>query len=275
MDGYMCGGDETLVFYPESAGRFPVAVYGHGAAGLEWELQEPQGIGKRLETLASLGFVVVAPKTGRYNGHQGNCNAKTVWRDLDLVIESGDQHVRELIGEKADFEKLGLWGYSMGAKAAPMAVNRSALPVRALVASHGARDSDLVRIPSFYITANNDNSSSNATMMRREFNRNQAENKVFVEIEGIHEEPLYHGSMMPWIGSFFLCHLNSDQDACNAVYGSGTRSLCSSYDDEKCVLVHNDPDEVVAWPLRNWSRESRRNLDPRPVNQYQSNEVLV
>jgi hypothetical protein len=145
----------------------------------------------------------------------------------------------------------------MGGKAVPKAANHSKVPVRALVASHGARDSELIRIPSLYIAAQNDEHSSNSTVMRKEFDSNRAQSKVFVEtkvyrgpsrapcskneVAGCtHEEPIYQGSMVPWVGQFFMCHLSGDQDSCNLVYGRGTRSLCSSnvLDSQECLALY-------------------------------------
>jgi dienelactone hydrolase len=195
-----------------------------------------------LKELASLGFVVVAPNSGGYDGPNGACNARSEWRDLRYLLKFGKRHVRKLIGKhKFDWEWLGLWGYSMGGKAVAMAAYHTTVPVRAMMVSHGARHSDRLRLPSLYLTARGDNSSSPPERMRQEFDRNQADSKVFVNFDhGGHERPITDGSMIPWMARFFACHLSSVQDACTVVYGSGNGSLCESNSFDECIAVSKD-----------------------------------
>jgi len=234
VDGYVCGGSKTLIYYPVGDGPYPVIIYLHGSGG------DVDGRESGLASVASSGFVIVAPYTG---GYPGSCNSTTEYEDAVLAWRTSKSDVALSPGlAKADWNRTGVWGYSMGAKTTHLAAAQQELGVDAIVCSHGARGSANITIPAMFLTGTDDSSSSPQDVMLDQFNAAQSAHKVFSNIQGgTHTRPIDLGTMNPWVAKFFSCHLSDRSADCNAVYGSGDGTLCDANDYAACKVVGATP----------------------------------
>merc|ERR1712113_383522 len=106
LGGFLCGKQEPecKIFYPTKldAGPFPIATFGHGMGG--------QIITDLVESVASLGFVVVAPATSG-----GRCDDNH-WKDMLHALD-GSKNNTTLHPALAhvDWNNTAIFGHSMGA----------------------------------------------------------------------------------------------------------------------------------------------------------------
>jgi len=230
VEGYVCGGSTTLIYHPSGDGPFPLIIYLHGSGG------SVDGRESGLASVASSGFVVVAPRTG---GYPGSCTSKTEYKDATrawTASKSGGAALSPGLA-KVDWSRTGIWGYSMGAKTTPDASVQEVMGVDAIVCSHGSRDSTNVTVPAMFVTGTRDDSSSPADVMFSQFEAAQSPFKVYSNIQnGTHTRPIEQGSMNPWVAKFFACHLSGRNTDCDAVYGSGLGSLCAANDYAGCTF---------------------------------------
>jgi len=231
VDGYVCGGTTTEIWYPGGAGPYPVLIYLHGEGGGDDDR------GSQFASVAASGFVVVVPKTG---GYPGSCDHDTEYEDAVTAWSASKSGGAGLSAglAKVDWTKTGIWGYSMGGKATPEASAQSVMGVGAAVCSHDARKSDELTVPALYITGTEDDMSSPPAVMSTEFDEALSTRKVLANLQGgEHTWPITRGTMTPWIAKFFACALSSESDDCNAVYGSGPGSLCAANNYANCTVV--------------------------------------
>jgi predicted dienelactone hydrolase len=128
VKGYSCGdkSTKTLIFYPkppiphahrngesDAETTFHVTVYAHGIGGGD------DGCDDWLETVASLGLIVIAPFTSG-----GAC--ETEYKDMLLALSSAKQGGSKLHPAlaTADWGRVGVWGHSMGGMSVPGAGER-------------------------------------------------------------------------------------------------------------------------------------------------------
>lgn len=245
VPGYVCGNQNprTRIFYPISAkGKFPPIVYGHGTIG------GIDGCDAALRSVAAMGFVVIAPLTmPRARKTYMKCS-EFEWKDMLLSLQvarnvtSSDQV--PLGFENIDWSHVGVWGYSMGGKAAPTAAReaeKAGFSVGAVLASHGARRTTHLRIPTMFTTGTFDHiERSSVTMFQ--FNRTPAKHKAFVNLEGgRHDEPFRHGRLTAWGGRFFGCHLSRFAAHCDAIYGFGHGALRKDSAMSECIVEGSNP----------------------------------
>merc|ERR1711937_261591 len=144
-NGWLCGADApTVIWYPTQLdkGPFPVLSFGHGSGG---SMLEPLQ-----ESVASLGFIIIAPKTGCCNDH-----GQDILHVLDKSRYTPSLH-KAL--DQADWTKTGIYGHSFGSAWSTDAVRRAQADpdykdrVKAAVFSHGGHKADDITIPSMFTT---------------------------------------------------------------------------------------------------------------------------
>lgn len=206
-----------------------------------------EGCDNALETVASYGLIVVAPITGGYDGDAcRSSNAHDdIFRAMRFAQWQGSWQV-PVLDQQADWSKLGIWGLSMGGKAATRAASYSwnhGFRLRALVASHGARESASVPADTdtLYITSTEDESSSPPATMYQQYEESPARRKIYVNLQGQnHMEPCAGavppgpGMMNHWVAKFLRCSLSGQH--CDEVYGG---ALCEANPYHACH-VHDE-----------------------------------
>lgn len=231
VDGYVCGGTSTGIWYPSGEGVYPLIIYLHGSGGGD------DGRDAGMASVAASGFVVIAPLTG---GYPGSCGSTTEYHDAVIAwtaSKAGGSMLSPGLAKVDWSKKTGIWGYSMGGKTTPKA-SVQPINVGAIVCSHGARNSTEIAVPALFITGTRDTSSSPADVMLEQFQANPYPSKVFANLQnGQHTWPITKGIMNPWVAKFFACELSSSSDDCNLVYGSGPDSLCEANRYAACTVV--------------------------------------
>ena len=240
VEGYSCGKGEmtTNVYFPTSGdGPFPVVLFAHGMDGMPG-----MGYDKWMEDVADKGFIVIAPDT---SGNDVSAIPEMCKKDRDILTalwaaKKSPSPWSTFSTVKADFSNVGVMGHSMGAKHIPTAIEDASTEsapnnIKAAVLSHGGADSKSypLKIPSFFMTADGDtHTGTTPDDTYPWFDENtQAASKVFVNLKaGGHGEPHTTYQLAEWTGVFFQCHLNSDQTACDSIYGTASNSICQSVD---------------------------------------------
>lgn len=241
VQGYICGdgAPSTAVFFPQGDGPFGLVAFRAGTGGFE------DHMGDWLETIASLGLVVLMPFTGRgtCRGPDGKGHAyQDLLTLLSVAYESGTA-LHPVMG-KVDWQRVGVMGHSMGAKAALMAAAKSRSPrhfryhhrvrVIAVVASHDSADAE--RLPedvaAMFNTGSNDGSQY---WLKDQYNACPSRSKVLANLDhGHHMEPVPdfmvgwgNGCARQnfWTGLFLSCHLGLRQAHCDRVYGREEGSM--------------------------------------------------
>eukprot|EP00418_Pyrodinium_bahamense_P068462 CAMPEP_0179091420 /NCGR_PEP_ID=MMETSP0796-20121207/41761_1 /TAXON_ID=73915 /ORGANISM="Pyrodinium bahamense, Strain pbaha01" /LENGTH=423 /DNA_ID=CAMNT_0020789011 /DNA_START=79 /DNA_END=1350 /DNA_ORIENTATION=+ len=250
VGGYTCGvpagQDDTKVFFPcyqRGPGAFPVVVYGHGMGGRG----EMDATIDAFRMVVELGIIVIAPYTNGFV--KGSCTSKTEYQDLLRALRaSEDNAALHKALPRVDWSRQAVWGYSMGGKTAPLAVkNFPDNRIKALVASHGARECDGILVPSLLLTSTRDDSSSPPEVMRSQFDSIRAQNKVFLNLQGAyHDEPQKAGRLNAWVGRFLACHLGL-LDSCGPIY-SAVPAVCQAqaFAPDGCLVRGGSPGAPAA-----------------------------
>jgi len=227
-NGWMCGADSpTAIVYPAQLeeGPFPIASFGHGSGG---SLLLPL-----LKQVASLGFVVVAPKTGCCNDHGQDILHALDWTRTNASLHVALQHV--------DYSRAGIFGHSFGSAWATDAVRRSMedpdkYNVKAAVFSHGGHKADDITIPSMFTTGRGGGSDWGM------YQSCPADHKVFAQVQGAgHMEPIQGGRMNPFDAHFLGCHVADLKDSCDKIYGDGADSVCKANPMDGCNVTGSNP----------------------------------
>ena len=237
LGGFLCGNRESKasIWYPTNLekGPFPIVTYGHGMGG--------QMIPDLIESVASLGIVVVAPATSG-----GKCDDNH-WKDMLHAIEgskaktsfhSALQHV--------DWTRAGIMGHSMGGYgslngAADVATNPSkySFSLKAMLDSHGyigdyANIAPKISIPSMFTTGSEDH----ASRLKGAFDLVTSKAKVLAEVTGAdHMYPATNGALNPFDAHFMGCHVADLQTSCDKIYGSGPGTICKANSMSLCQVV--------------------------------------
>jgi dienelactone hydrolase len=209
------GENDTIVFYPcsQTTGSFPAIILAHGSGG-RGEIDDlKEG---PIRAVVSSGFIVIAPYTDLEDS--STCNSDTEYKDVlhAIKISEGKPTLHKAL-PRVSWDRIGVWGNSMGGKTVPLAAT-SDDRIKAMVCAYGARKSSSVgKMPSMYITGTRDDSSSPADTMHQEFESNPSEQKIFLNFDGV----AHMGNMMDeWIAKFLACHVGTMQDACDKVYAN-------------------------------------------------------
>jgi hypothetical protein len=140
----------------------------------------------------------------------------------------------------------------MGGKTATRAAGHAAeygLALEAVVASHGARESESVpaSTDTMYVTSTEDGSSSPPSAMLEQFQKNPANRKVYANLQGQgHTEPCSgatppgQGLMNEWVARFLRCSLAGEH--CDEVYGG---ALCAANPYESCDVLNGSSEATT------------------------------
>lgn len=137
---------------------------------------------------------------------------------------------------KADFSRTGVWGYSMGGKTAPTAAVQSGYHIKAMLAMHGARNSENLNVPSMFTTGSSDDLEG-PSIIKPEFKIDPFSPKIYLNLKGgTHTEPIDHGRLNLWGARFLACHVANSEKQCNLMYGTGPGTLCADNDFVECTV---------------------------------------
>jgi len=227
-NGYYCGADApTDIWYPTllDKGPFPILSFGHGAGGSM--LQPLQ------KNVASLGFIIVAPKTGCCNNHGDDIVHSLDWTrgnfSQNATLHKALAHV--------DWTRAGIFGHSFGSAWATDAVRKAqkqpdVFNVKAALFSHGGHDASGITVPSMFTSGRGGGADQGM------FDSSPAKYKVFAVAKGAgHMEPIQGGRMNPYDAHFFGCHVAELKSSCDVIYGNGNNSICKAQAYDACQVV--------------------------------------
>jgi len=245
IKGYACpdeaqDGKNTKIFYPSdaecSSGEgCEVVLFSHGTHGYA---EFAKGYDAWLQTVASHGFVVLAPLTKGVFANKSNCEPA-----LDLVhalkASSGSTPPWAAVATvKAKFDRVGLMGHSAGARLLATAArdaSDSGYFVAAAVLSHGGNhdpNKDALRLPAFFMEAQDDQTvppEEIYELFDHVYPLDPHSGHVFVNLaKGGHTEPSDLGQLNAWTARFFSCHIIGSATDCGLLYGTQSGSLCRS-----------------------------------------------
>jgi len=222
-NGWFCGpNSSTVIVFPTllEQGPFPILSFGHGSGG---SLLQPL-----LKSVASLGFVIVAPKTGCCNDH-----GKDILHALDWSRSNASLH--KALGH-VDWSRAGIFGHSFGSAWASSAVREAeqspdVYNVKAAVFSHGGHSASGITVPSMFTSGRGGGAGEDM------FDSSPAEYKVFAIAQGAgHMEPIQGGRLNPFDAHFFGCHVAQKQTSCDKIYGDADDSLCKANPMDVCKV---------------------------------------
>jgi len=250
IKGYACpdevqDGKNTRMFYPSDAEcsggeGCEVVLFSHGTHGYA---EFAKGYDAWLQTVASHGFVVLAPLTKGKFANTSNCEPA-----LDLVhalkaSSASTPPWAAVATVKAQFDRVGLMGHSAGARllaSAARNASESGYNVAAAVLSHGGThdaNTDALRMPAFFMDAQDDDHVHPENMydlFERVYPLNPKSGHVFVNLaKGGHMEPSDLGQLNDWTARFLGCHVKGRPTSCGRVYGTESDDLCRSVEHVK------------------------------------------
>jgi dienelactone hydrolase len=225
IDGYKCGGQKsTVVFYPRGAGPFHVVVYGHGAWG------EIDGSDAWLETVASLGLIVIAP----FGGKDLHSCGKAFADDLLNAINgsrAGGAALHPALA-RANWSRTGLLGHSKGGKYTALAAMRQTdHNIKAFVSSCDVPSEQYdLDMPAMFTTGTLDKFDVDNQSLAY-FRKYTGRPKVYTSLQDAYHMEVQEGMRLNILTAQFLsCHVSEWQEDCDVIYGTGTKSLCELND---------------------------------------------
>jgi poly(3-hydroxybutyrate) depolymerase len=238
LGGFLCGKQEPTcnIYYPTELdkGPFPIATFGHGMGG--------QIIDDLVESVASLGFVVVAPATSG-----GKCDDNH-YKDMLHALEGSKAKpsLHEALAH-VDWNRSAIFGHSMGGFATILAAaeamkDPAKYNVKAIVASHGyigdaTKEAATITIPAMFTTGTEDHRGA----VKGQFDATPGRPKVLAEVEGaVHMEPAINGRLNPFDAHFLGCHVAGLQTSCDKVYGGGADDMCQANTMTLCQIEKDE-----------------------------------
>jgi alpha/beta superfamily hydrolase len=234
LGGFLCGKQEPTcnIYYPTelSNGPFPVATFGHGMGG--------QIITDLVESVASLGFVVVAPATSG-----GKCDDNH-WKDMLHALDGSKAKpsLHQAL-KHVDWNRTAIFGHSMGGYATILAASEAVKKpdqyhLKAAVASHGyigdPSPASGITVPTMFTTGTEDH----AQHLLAQFNACKGSPKILAQVDGAqHMEPQSPGRLNPFDAHFLGCHVAGLQKSCDKIYGDASDSLCKANKMTTCNIV--------------------------------------
>lgn len=247
VGGLITGGQEATIFYPDVSGsentpNFNFLSFGHGvgSGGALFSSQYTS----LLTTLASFGFVVVAPRSCP------NEFCPKFYRDLlSVIITSHTKPDLHPGLQNANFSSIGILGHNMGGYMAGSAVASLFLPIRAYIGLHGSPMvlADSITIPIMY-TSGGDDVIESPSVTKQSFQAaKNAHPRIFAELsDATHFEPVTPGNMRLnfYAAQFMLCHVSGQQEGCDLIYNKeNPESICNKYSSKfvppggECTIV--------------------------------------
>lgn len=188
------------------------------------------------KSVASLGFIIVAPKTGCCNDAGNDILHALEWCRSNASLHEALGHV--------DWTRAGLYGHSFGSAWASSAAREAVQSpdryhVKAAVFSHGGHNAANITIPSMFTSGRGGGAGQDM------FDSSPATHKVFAIAKGAgHMEPIQGGRLNAFDGHFFGCHVAELQSSCDKIYGDGADSICKVQPMDACQVVQ--PSAVVS-----------------------------
>jgi hypothetical protein len=198
-----------------------------------------------IESVASLGMVVVAPATSG-----GKCDDDH-WKDMLHAIEGSkaDTSLHKALPH-VDWERVGIMGHSMGGYASlngavDVTTNPSkyTFSLKAMLDSHGyigdiPSAASKITMPAFFSTGSEDH----ASRLKGAFDAVGSKNKVLAEVQGAdHMYPATNGALNPFDAHFLGCHVADLQTSCNKIYGTGQGTICKANSMTLCQVEGGSP----------------------------------
>lgn len=222
------GGQEAKIVYPKGAAgeKFPVIVYGHGA------LSTVTGIfTKQFKTIASYGFIVVAP-----NSCPTACDFRN---DMIATLEApGTSPLLHPAFSTADLSRTGIMGYSNGAAASyGLSTDKAMMSshnVRAVVVQHegcengksGPRNCASPQLPIMFTSGSLDTIGPPAwSNTNRAYLTATEVPSVFISLAGAAHVPVDFDDTEP-IAQFMACWVRGERDNCDKIFGPSGRAVC-------------------------------------------------
>lgn len=238
IEGYECAAPDkgTVIFYPKGPGPFNVVVYGHGAWGFV------DGSDSWLQTVASLGLIVIAP----FSGMDTQCGSKFA-HDMVRVLNStkaGGTDLHPALAT-ADWSRTGIFGHSRGGKYVPAAASEAKeLNVVAAIASSGKPHSHPKHeVPTMFMTGTLDKADTDNSTWTY-FEDCNATNKVYANLIGGYHMEVQEGQRLNVLAAQFLaCHVSLSEEDCEVIYGTGPGTICdpATNDYWDCQVVGESP----------------------------------
>jgi len=239
IEGYECasGDKSTVIFYPQGPGPFNVVVYGHGAWGYL------DGSDAWLQTVASLGLIVIAP----FSGEDDDCGSKFI-HDLVHVLnltKIGGANLHPALGT-ADWSRTGMFGHSRGACYVPEAASEAHEPLNVVAAIASGTVpwyNPLTEVPTMFMTGTLDSGDATNTTWPY-FVNSTATNKIYANLNGAYHMEIQEGERLNVLSAQFLaCHVSLSEEDCEIIYGTGPGTIChpATNDYYSCVVVGSSP----------------------------------
>ena len=184
-----------------------------------------------MQSLASWGFLVVAPKSCPFADCQN-------WF-VDVLVSLRDTQEKGGVFRFADFNRTGVLGHSMGGNAAvKIAALKDAVKELNIRASVGLAPATMfdntthpenIVIPTFFTTGTKDTIDP-WEQVKDAFSKDTYKDRVLVSILGAnHFEDTVLGNYyaLPYYVHFLRCHVMDVEQACEYVYGDGQGTLCN------------------------------------------------
>lgn len=222
--GWLCGANSsTQIYYPTllDKGPFPILSFGHGSGGsMLMPLQK---------AVASLGFIIVAPKTGCCNSAGDDMLGALAWSRSNASLHKALGHV--------DWTRAGIYGHSFGSAWATDAVRKAekqpdVYNVKAALFSHGGHNASAITVPSMFTSGRGGGAGTDM------FDSSPAKFKVYAVAKGAgHMEPIQGRRLNGFDGHFLGCHVAGLQTSCAKIYGDGPDSICKAQPMDACKVV--------------------------------------
>lgn len=221
---------DTVIFYPTTGdGPFPIASFGHGMGGQIYD--------HMLRSVASLGFVIVAPQTDStpYDGIGCDYNHDYLYV-TEILKDHTDLHAA--LG-KVDWGRRALIGHSQGSTAqfenAAKAEKYPELNIKAAWFSKSfvREKASKLTIPIFLSSE----SGAKNQEGRDSIALSPAVYKVYFWCKDCkHAEPAHYGRETTAAAHFLGCHVADLSASCAHIYGSEA-DVCTSVPMHTCVVT--------------------------------------
>jgi hypothetical protein len=248
----MGGPTSAVIIYPDVAGdenddaTFPLLSFAHATYIGGLFPKTDVSYKTLMDKVVSYGFVVVAPET---------CPDKecfsTFAKDQIATIDAckADPSLHPAL-KAATFDKVGVFGHSMGAMATVASAGGSSLHINpadhgivAAVSMHTCQDlfetGTSVSVPIMFTTGSSDKVCADGCAQKYYNQVPTSDNKVLLSVLGAsHFDPTNTGSNREdeAIALFLTCHVRGEH--CDEVYGPTGKAICSQVEGGSAAQCH-------------------------------------
>lgn len=224
LPGFDCGdgthrdGDVHL-YYPKNLNNmYPIVSFLHGSGN--------GNFGGICSTIASLGFVVVAPT-------KGVCGDLSNQQMHSIYAAEENQNIHPALSH-VDYERVGVMGHSQGGA---FSMGSAAYwdkdhRIKATVASHGQSANAAPNMPERMAMMYSAGTSDPKThKLYWAYSSTKSRPAVFYNLHGAeHMEPTHAGHSNEFTSHFLNCHVKPNQYSCFKIYGDGPQTMCKKYE---------------------------------------------